>query len=381
MKNRLLTILLLLIIFVIYLMTSAGNTPYDYFVRLAQAFLKGRYFLTDNPQWLNELIPLSNQRFAVVYPPGPAVLIMPFIYLFGEKFQQQFLAHALGAGFAILTAKIAWVQTKNRPLTIWALLLAAFGNIIWYLSATGSVWYLGQVTAAFFLTASIYESVNKRRAWLASFLFAFAVISRLQTILTIPLLLYLNLKELSFRKLLDFTIPASIIFAMMGWYNYLRFGSFLETGYDLIPGVLSEPWYSKGIFHYSYAVSNLKVMFKALPIFQEQFPYILPSWGGLAIWITTPAFIYLLLPNLKYRANIFAIISLLLIATVTVFHGGTGFTQFGYRYAVDFYPLIFFILINSIKNIKWHHWVLLLISIIVNLWGVVWINIFNWVRF
>jgi len=383
MKKKVIPILLLIFTFVIYLITSSGSTPYDYFVRLADSFLKGRYYLIDNPGWLNELIPLDGNKYAVVYPPGPALILMPFVYFFGDKFPQQMMAHLLGAGLAVITAQIAFLKSKKNSHFVWFFLLAAFGNILWFLSSNGSVWYLGQVAGAFFLTATIFESLKNKRPLFVSVFFGMAILSRLQTILTLPLIIFLNKNNLSKKNILFYLIPLGILMILYGYYNEVRFDSFFQTGYSLIPGVLDEPWYSKGIFHLSYIKNNLRVMFTSLPIFKSEFPYITPSWGGLSILITTPAFIYLLLAKLKEKENLFAWISLLLVALVTFSHGGTGFTQFGYRYAVDFYPIIFLLLANSLKgkNLKWHHWLLLIICIIVNLWGVLWINKFGWVSF
>lgn len=374
----------MLFVFVIYYLTSAGDTPYDYFVRLAVAFTKNQYYLSESQSWLNELIPLGDNKYAVVYPPGPAIIIMPLVYFFGPNIPQQIIAHIFGALFSLMTAKTALKITSDKKVATWFFILSAFGNITWYLSSNGSVWYLGQIAGAFFLTTSIYLSTLKDKPILSSVFLAMAFLSRMQTILALPLIIYLNFKHKpTFITLVKLGLPISLSLLFYGIYNYLRFGSFLETGYDLIPGVLTEPWYSNGIFHTSYIMNNLKVMFASFPIIKNEFPYITPSWGGLSIWITTPAFVYIFFANIKNKNNIFAWISLLLIAFVTFTHGGTGFTQFGYRYAVDFYPLIFYILIDGVKNrgLKWHHWLLLIISIIVNLWGVLWINKFDWVSF
>lgn len=382
--RNVISILLILFVFIIYYLTSAGTTPYNYFVKLAVAFTNSQYYLSESPPWLNELIPLGDNKFAVVYPPGPSILIMPLVYLFGPEIPQQLVAHFLGALLSLVVAKIAWIKTKSKKVFIWFFILTAFGNITWYLSSNGSVWYLGQVAGAFFLTASIYVSLSKKNILLASFFLAMAFVSRMQTILALPLIMYLNLHDKpSFTKLFKLGLPLVLAVSIYGFYNYIRFGSPLETGYDLIPGVLEEPWYLNGIFHFSYIENNLRVMFASFPIFKNTFPYITPSWGGLSIWITTPAFIYVLFANLKENANKFALVSLILIALVSFTHGGTGFTQFGYRYAVDFYPLLFYLLIDGIKNkgLKWHHWVLLIIGVIVNLWGVIWINKFDWVSF
>lgn len=369
--------MLTVVTFLIYLATSAGQTPYDYFTRLADAFLQGKYYLTQNPPWLNELIPIGTNKFAVVYPPGPAIIAMPFVFILKQNFQQQILAHLMGALAAFVWALISYKKTSNKVFSVWIFLLVAFGNILWFLASTGSVWYLGQVSAFCFLSLAIYESLNKKKWYLVVLYFGFAFLSRIQTVMALLLILHLNKNYL---KILSGMFFFGALFSL---YNYLRFGNLLETGYGLIPGVLDEPWYKNGIFDLSYIWPNLKTMFFSAPIIKNTFPYITPSWAGLSIFITSPAFIYAFGAPLKSKINLFTWISILLIAFVVLIHGGTGFTQFGYRYAVDFYPLIFLLIVNALghKKLVWHHWLLLGISILVNLWGVLWINKFGWVSF
>lgn len=339
--------------------------------------MQGKYYLSSNPSWLNELIPIGTAKFAVVYPPTPAIIAMPFILIFGQNFQQQVLAHIMGSVAALTWALVAYKKSGKKIISLWVFLLVAFGNIIWYLSSTGSVWYLGQVSAFLFLSLTIYESLNRKRWWLVALYFGLAILSRLQVVMAIPLILYLNKNYL---KILAGLAVFGVVFAL---YNYLRFGNIFETGYGLIPGVLKEPWYQKGIFDLSYIGSNLKVMFLSVPIIKNVFPYVTPSWGGLSILITSPIFVYSLTASIKSKENLFTWLSICLIAFVILIHGGTGFTQFGYRYAVDFYPLIFLLIINAVnsKKLAWHHWLLLGLSIAVNLWGVLWINKFGWVSF
>lgn len=383
MKNKLILILLFISIFVIYLVSSSGITPYNYFVLLAKQFLEGRYYLLDNPPWLNELIPLKGGGYGVVYPPTPAIIAMPLVYFFGADFPQNMISYFLGAGLAILIAKIGYLKTNNIKIFYWFLILGAFGNIAWFLSSNGSVWYLGQVSGSFFLTATIYESLTKRRPYLISTLFALAVFSRLQIILAFPIIAYLNYKDLNLKKFVNLSLPFSIFVLFFLTYNYLRFGNIFETGYSLIPGVLEEPWYNNGIFHYSYIPNSLKAFALSTPIFTSDFPYVKPSWSSLSILITTPVFIYSLFASLRIKENVYTFISLLLIALVSLSHGGIGFTQFGYRYAVDFYPLLYLLMANYFvnKELKWHHNLLLIISVLVNLWGIIWINKFGYVSF
>lgn len=378
------------VVLIIYFLTSGGKTPFDYFTRLADSFLEGKYYLTDNPPWLNELIPGGNGKFYVAYPPMPGVASIPFRFLFKDSFEQQYLAHIMGAGIVLLTMLISMKVKKDAKLAAWSGILIGLGSIVWYLSSVGSSWYLGQISAAFFMTAAIYESLGKKRVYLVGIFLGAAFISRLHSILVLPLILYLlfntegaSSKKDWFKKLWLLGFGASPFLLFNFFYNYIRFGVIWDKGYLLIPGVLDEPWFRKGLFNFSYIPDHLKVIFWSFPKVINKFPYLTPSWAGLAIWITTPAFIYSFFANLKERVVRLSWLSILLISLVIFSHGTTGFAQFGYRFAVDFYPILTFLTIKGVarSGLRWHHWLLLLVGIVVNLWGVILINKFGLVSF
>jgi 4-amino-4-deoxy-L-arabinose transferase-like glycosyltransferase len=369
--------------FIIYFLTSAGKTPYDYFTRLSDSFLQGKTYLIQNPPWLSELIPAGSNKYYVVYPPMPAILAMPFRFIFGENFQQQYLAHLLGAGVVILTMLIAYTIKRDKKLIIWAGLLAGFGNIIWFLSSVGSSWYLSQIAAAFFLTAAILECLNKKPPLLVGLLFGAAFLSRIEVFLLFPVFLYFlwgrDWVKNYFKLALGFLPFILLNFS----YNYTRFGVVWDKAYILIPGLLQEPWYQNGVLNIKNIPNHLKIIFTSLPLISRSPPFIRPSWAGLAIWITTPAFLYAFFAKIKEKVVKFSWLSILLISLFIFSHGTTGFTQFGYRFAVDFYPILLFLTIKGVARtgLKWHHWLLLFVSVLVNTWGVLWINKFGWVSF
>lgn len=384
--NKTLKILIPLSLFtlIVYLLTSPGNTAYNYFTHLADAFIHGRYYLTEQIPWFTELIPDAPNRFFVVYPPMPAILSIPFVAIFGVDFPQQYLTHVLGIGIAIVSFLLSLHYKKDTKQAIWVYLTIAIGSIIWFLSSQGSAWYLGQITSAFFLIAAIYESLTKKRLWLISIFLGAVYLSRVHVVLSAPFFLYVlkdNLK--SVRSWAQLIIPGSI-FVFFDWvYNYVRYGSILNKGYFLIPGTMDEPWFSKGIMHPSYIIEDLKVAFLAGPLILKEFPYIQPSWAGMALWLTTPALLLAIFAPFKKPIVKFAWLSIFLIFLVVGMHGGTGFTQFGYRFAVDFYPFLILLMIMTVSKtgLKKYHWVLLIWSIVVNLWGVLWINKFGWVSY
>lgn len=375
-----------IISFIVYFFTSQGKTPYDYFTRLASSFLSGKYYLTENPPWLSELIPAGNNKFYVVYPPMPAILAMPFVLVFRDNFQQQFLSQLLGAGIVILTMALAWSVKHDIKLAVWAGGLSGLGNIIWYLSATGSSWYLGQVSSAFFLTFALYESLNKKRATLVGAYLGAAYLSRIHTIVSLPVFLYL-LYNKNWLKKFFYTGLGIFPFVLFDFsYNFVRFGTIFDKAYFLLPEILNEtdkPWFIHGVTNISYIPNGLRAAFWSFPKILNHPPFIEPSWYSLAIWITTPAFVFAFFSPIKEKLTQFLWLAVISIFTIVLMHGGTGWTQFGYRFAVDFYPFLFLLTIKGVAKtgVKPIHWVLLFISILVNAWGVIWINKFGWVSF
>jgi len=384
--------------FCIFAITSAGDTPYNYFIRLADALLHGRLYLNEAPVWLSELVPAGNEKWFVVQPPMPALLALPFVAFFGIDFPQQILAHIVGATIAVVSMMIAKVIVKKRSVMIWTALLTGVGTIMWYESATGSVWYLGQLTAALFLLLGIYETITKKRPFLVGLALGAAYLSRVHTILSILFFIHMLRDELfsatafksrrfiqtiNWRKNIYFALGLGVFLSLNALYNFLRFGVIWDKGYFLIPGILNEPWFSKGMLNVAYMKDHLELLFVKLPLFSQEHPYIKPSWYGLAIWITTPAFLLALLAPMKNKAVWVSWISIFLIFLILSLRGGTGWTQFGYRYAIDFHAFLIFLTLLGIKKtgLKKYYWVLLFIGIIVNLWGVVWINKFGWVQF
>lgn len=241
-KKFIFPIFIFIITLVVYYLTSAGKTPYDYFTRLAASFLKGKYYLTENPTWLNELIPEDQNKYFVVYPPMPAILSMPFVFILKDVFQQQYLAHLLGAGIVFLTIKLSLKIKKDMKLAIWSGLLVGFGTIIWYLSVTGSSWYLGQVASCFFLIAALNESLDKKRPSLVGALLGASYLSRLTTILSFPLFIYLIKGKRKIKNIFKFALGILPFFMFNFFYNFIRFGTIFDKGYLLIPGVLNETW-------------------------------------------------------------------------------------------------------------------------------------------
>ncbi len=380
-KTKLISLIIFLVILAVYYFSSGGLTIFNHFSRLSDAFLRGNLFVSAEAPWL-EQVPIDSSHFYVPYPPMPSILLVPFRLIFKNSFPQDFLGYILAALAAVYMVKISQLIKRDLKLAVWTGILTAFGTIVWFMSSVSSSWYLGQICGYFFITAAIYESLSKKREFLIGILIGAAYLSRIELIVSLPFFLILNREGgwlKNFAKIAAGILPF-ILFNF--YYNFARFGVIWDKAYTLIPGVTTESWYNKGVLNLSYIPQHLEIIFAALPGYKNEFPYIKPGLGGLAIWFTTPAFVYSLGANIKERVIQFSWIAIILISLVIFSHGTTGFAQFGYRFAVDFYPFLLLLTVKGLAKtgVRWHHWLLLTLSFLVNLWGVL-LNRFDLINF
>lgn len=164
-------------------------------------------------------------------------------------------------------------------------------------------------------------------------------------------------------------------------YNFARYGTFLDVGYTLIPGIQQDPYFTNGIFSISYIPRHIYAILFQGPILLNSFPYFEPSWMGLGLFFTTPAFIYIFKgPWDKLSKK--AALAVLCILLILITHGTVGFTQFGYRFSLDFTPFLILLAAKGMREkIGWSEKSLIILSLLVNLWGVVSIIEFNFVSF
>ena len=313
----------------------------------------------------------------------PAVLITPAVAIWGLSTNQTMISIFFGSLNVSLAYLVARSLTKNRAVQIWSTVMFGFGTIHWWVSSTGGVWTISQTISVTFLFFAILLTLHNRHPLLISISVGASYWSRLTTVLSLPFFLIYTydrwyqrtskkiLAKCNLRYLFFLGLGIAMFILLNAAYNYARFGTPFDISYYLIPDIFEEQWYKKGIFDITYIPRHLKVIFLSFPKFIDSFPYIVPSWNGLAIWITTPAFIYSFKAGIKNKLSLACWVSIALIGLVNFLHGTWGFAQFGYRFAMDFYPFLFILTVIGIKErIKWHHIMLIIVGIIVNLWGV-----------
>lgn len=355
------------------------NSSYDYYTRLSQAFLDGRVCLPENLPWLNELVPIATKGFCVVYPITPALVFVPFV-LVSTSFAQTTGAHLFfgmaGAIVYLLFRKRKWSKQHAFLMTLaWC-----FGTIFWSLSAVGSAWYVAQTIGAVFalLAILIFDEKQDAHIFWAGFFLGLSATARLPYHfygVYVALLLWNKYKGRWKRLCITiaiFSLGFLPFFSIQRIYNFVRYDTFSDAGYYLIPGKFEEEDFQNGQFNLRNIPKHLRVFLLETPRISPDFPYIVPSFLGMSVLLTSPFLLFALIglfKNQRYPE----LITIGLVLTLAMSHGTVGFSQFGYRYAFDMYPLLFLGFDQNVFEKKKQRNLLLfliLFSIVVNFWGV-----------
>src|SRR5688572_4460130 len=127
---------------VAYLVAGLGLlTVYDYDGRLAQAFLRGEWWLDEAPPWLNELLPCGDGRFCVVIPPLPAVLALPFVIFLSPAAAQVVASRIAGGASAGVLYAALRAYGAPRPYALAGAIVSTFGTTLFFSSVDGRAWY------------------------------------------------------------------------------------------------------------------------------------------------------------------------------------------------------------------------------------------------
>jgi hypothetical protein len=365
--------------FAVYHFSFPDQTPFNHYVRLANAFLHGRIDLIDPPNYIEKTV--YRGRHYVIPAPFPAALLLPYVALRGEEASQALASHligGLGAGLLFLIGARVASQPNDRR---WFGMMAACGTILWYLSAAGSTWYFAHVVAAAALSLGVLEALGQQRPILMGLAISAAYLTRQPDILVLPFFLIATMprwapgglrgwRQIDIGYLERLLAPVAAAVAINSLYNWVRFGTVADVANALRVGILNEPWFERGLFHPSYIPRHLKTLFTNLPVLVRRPPYLLVPWAGLAIWVTTPAFVYALrAPASRETGAAWLGILPVLLAVFT--YGNPGVMQFGYRFAADIYPLLFLLAARGMRGRPSRlAKVLIVVGVIVNAWGV-----------
>lgn len=333
-----------------------------HFSLLAQSFLQGDLFLSPNNLPDGDYADFNGKQY-LFFGPMPSILLMPFVFVFGKNFPQMILSIS---SLIVVFISIFLLCNKlkfSRIDSFWLANFFTFGTVLFFVGLINTSAYVVQTVAAALAVLALFEYFGKRRWLVIGTLVAAASATRL-TLFGMVIFFLLEIWRNRFRvnlarSLAFLLLPIFFSLVVLGLYNFRRFGSVFETGYKLNVSVLDKNYYNNqlGWFSPIHIPANLYILLIKAPEpvkrevgeFALEFPYLKANYLGMAIWFTSPLFLYLLLA--KWEKFTFSVIGGLVATSLpSLFYWGLGAVQFGARYSLDFLPLLFLILLTAFKK-------------------------------
>jgi hypothetical protein len=260
--------------------------------------------------------------------------------------------------------------------------LLTIGSNLFYLSATGWVWFSAQTQAFFFSVLAVYLMYSKKKiAWYFSFAcLGIAFACRPFQLAYAPLLLYMLYKNTDSGKgfirtlagCVKYVLPLVFVGILTAAYNYVRFGDIFEFGHNYLPEFEQSDQFS-----FAYVPGNFLEVLK-LPGGEALF---WPRFNGTLFFLVNPVFIALAVSLTRKFREKEAVYFLCFIAhfVLLLTHRTMGGWQFGCRYLVDMIPfmLVIFEGDGTYKKPEADRAavlpaVLAILGIVINFWGAVW---------
>ena len=304
---------------------------YNHFVWQALAFLDGRaaidWPVVADPwwagnDWMQDVYPLSELDGSptgalLPFPPLPAIVLMPFVAIWGLMTD----IRAVSVGLGAVAVGLAWWAlgglTVSRRVRLATTVFFAFGTVFWYAAQLGTTWFFAHVCAVTFLLLALgvalradpaadsdgeesgHEesgrggspwsglrggladlarplSLLDRRQLLAGFLFGIACTARLTVVFGAPFFMLVGGGGSWVRRSVSAGIGAGIPVALLLVYNLATTGHVLHPGYEWQYQREASGYPNLG-YHAEWSIEDLRYVPQSLEIFLLSTPAILPE--------------------------------------------------------------------------------------------------------
>ncbi|HEY8297051.1 MAG TPA: hypothetical protein VIG32_03405 [Candidatus Baltobacteraceae bacterium] len=348
--------------FVVTLLFShLRSTPYDNYTLFANALLHGRLWI-DWPGPYIDAVLWHGHRY-IVNDPLPGIFMLPLVAIFGVAANQTFLAVVLCA----IAAGAAWELCERlecSPRTsLWLCAFFLLGTSLAWCSMLGDVWFVAQTSAACMMMLALVELAGKNRTWLVMLLYAGAIASRFTVVMALPAIAFLSAsgglaavslpeefrrdRQRRLREMGAVLIPAALLWA---GYNLARWGVPWDSGHTIFFHQDSIGASSGSPFSFAHVPYQLWSFFVQAPEFSAQFPFVRPSFSGVALTWTSPALVLAFFARKPARIVVTMWAAVLLAAGPNVLYYVNGFAQYGMRHALDFVPFLFVLMILATRR-------------------------------
>ena len=368
-----------------------------YWAELADAFLNGRLYLM-NPATNHDLT-MFNGEWYVPNPPLPAIVLMPFVALFGvEGVNMTVVSALIGAGNVVLmmlvlrAAVSAGFFKLSDEAVFWLAATFAVGTNHLWLVTLGQMWFVSQLTTVFFVGLACLAALRAWSPWLTGLFLGCAMLSRPNVF---PIALFLAGAEafrirrqtpggsgaFDWRRFVVWgvqaAVPAAASGALLLFYNWLRFGDWFDFGYIAINGApfILEAVRTYGMFHPHFFSANWRTMILTLPriVPANGGAIFHPGIGGYSIFAMTPPTVYAFLRPKRTLWLVGAWLSIAVSSSFLLLYHNTGAEQIGYRYLMDFVFPLFILIANGMDGVpSWFFKASAAVGTFVNLLAMYW---------
>jgi hypothetical protein len=315
----------------------------DHMMILASDLFVGRSDLSSLTT-INDIVTIGDRHYQAMslLPTVPYLPLVPFQELW--PFSRWIVSAVIGIVAAWLALPVARRYGPGGDADYWLASLGAFGTLLFTLTIEGNFYYLAHLEAVLLSFLALIEWHDRRRPWVMGLLIGLAMLARPTLLLVaIPfgLALLAEAKD-RVRVAVAFGLPLLGALLVTGWWDWVRFGSPLETGYDIawIEAPL-EKLRAQGLFSTDHVPTNLALFIGGGYEVQDAFPWLKPSSQGQSILLTTPALLIAVGASLRDRLNqVLWGAAILTAIPVFMYYGGGGAATYGYRYAMDFVPFL-----------------------------------------
>jgi hypothetical protein len=222
------------------------------------------------------------------------------------------------------------------------------------------VWHTGHLVATILTLACLIELWGRQRAWLIGLLAGAAFLTRAPLAFAIPFYALMldpgpivraghaagayvssSARAVPWRRWFELglgVVPSTVFFF---WYDQVRFGSPLESGYALatLPPFLQQQR-DRGLFSVAHIGMNLDYFLYHLPKLIDTFPYFKPDGLGMSVLITSPGLLFASQADWRKPRAWWLLGATIAVLIPTLLYYGGGWLQYGYRYFLDSVPFV-----------------------------------------
>jgi len=339
------------------------------------------------------------RHYFVSFPPMPGVVMLPMVAIWHYHFNDVIFTVVVAAlAMVLLLLLLGYLRRQgysslNGRERFLLVLLFAFGTVFHFSAIRGQVWYTALIMGVFFNLGYLYFASDLRHPFLAGLFLAMGFATRVTLVFTAVyflLLLVLSRRRWDragqvwrLRRLALFSIAPLAVGVGLMFYNLVRFDSVFEFGHKFLADGTRESVVDHGLFSFWFLSRNLSAALANVPQFSMTWPYVRISGHGLSLLFTTPVFFYLLWPKRgdmdeqegldRYRWPLRRVLWITVAATALpgLLYQNTGWFQFGYRFGLDYMPLLFVLLAMDHRKRGWVFYSLVLLAIAVNTFGAI----------